>query len=151
MRRLFDLPAHIAGNEQIVTPDKLKRQAGKKRKEILTELEQKRAAWFDEEIDKLNFWAEDRRKGLKAELKEYDEQIAALKKEARCAGSLPDKLAMQKKLRDLDKKRDTAWKEYDEAAKQIERQKDRLLDTVEERLKQTVEESMIFSVRWELR
>jgi predicted nucleic acid-binding Zn-ribbon protein len=93
----------------------------------------------------------DRRKGLKAELKEYDEQIAALKKEARCAGSLPDKLAMQKKLRDLDKKRDTAWKEYDEAAKQIERQKDRLLDTVEERLKQTVEESMIFSVRWELR
>lgn len=151
VRRLFDLPAHIAGNEQFVTPDKLKRQAGKKRKEILTELEQKRAAWFDEEIDKLNFWAEDRRKGLKAELKEYDEQIAALKKEARSAGSLPDKLAMQKKLRDLDKKRDTAWKEYDEAAKQIERQKDRLLDTVEERLKQTVEESMIFSVRWELR
>ena len=117
----------------------------------MAELEQKRAAWFDEEIDKLNFWAEDRRKGLKAELKEYDEQIAALKKEARSAGSLPDKLAMQKKLRDLDKKRDTAWKEYDEAAKQIERQKDRLLDTVEERLKQTVEESMIFSVRWELR
>jgi len=46
---------------------------------------------------------------------------------------------------------DTAWKEYDEAAKQIERQKDQLLDTVEERLKQTVEESMVFSVRWELR
>ncbi len=82
----------------------------------------------------------DRRKGLKAELKEYDERIAALKKEARCAGSLPDKLAMQKKLRDLDKKRDTAWKEYDEAAKQIERQ-----------MKQTVEGKMIFSVRWELR
>ena len=150
VRRLFELPARVAGTGQFVMPDRLKRQVNKKRKEILAELEQKRAAWFDEEIDKLNFWAEDRRKGLKAELKEYDEQIAMLKKEARSAGSLPDKLALQKKLRDLDKKRDTAWKEYDEAAKQIERQKDRLLDTVEERLKQTVEERMIFTVHWEL-
>jgi hypothetical protein len=38
------------------------------------------------------------------------------------------------------KKRDVAWREYDKAAKMIEHQKDELLDTVEERLKQTVAE-----------
>ena len=100
----------------------------------------KQANWFEEEIDKLNFWAEDKRKGLKAELKDYDEQIAVLKKEARLAANLPDKLAIQKQLRDIDKKRDTAWKAYDEEAKLIETQKDELLDTVEERLKQTIQE-----------
>ena len=66
------------------------------------------------------------------------------------AANLPDKLAIQKKLRDLDKKRDAAWKEYDEAAKTIEKQKDELLDTVEERLKQTVEEKTLFTIRWKI-
>lgn len=150
VRRLFDIPARVVGKELVAIPERLKRDANKQRKTILEDIAQKRALWFDEEIDKLNYWAEDRRKGLKSDLKEYDDQIALLKKEARSAGSLPDKLALQKKLRDLDKKRDGAWKEYDEAAKQIEMQKDRLLDTVEDRLKQTVEEKTIFTVRWEL-
>ena len=108
----------------------------------------KQANWFEEEIEKLNFWADDKRKGLKSELKEFDDQIAVLKKEARLAGNLPDKLAIQKKLRDIDKKRDAAWKAYDNEARQIEKQKDELLDTVEERLKQTIEEKTIFTVNW---
>lgn len=84
-------------------------------------------------------WADDKRKSLKAELKEYDDQIAILKKEARFAQNLPDKLAIRKSLRDIDKKRDEAWKSYDEASKHIERQKDELLDIVEQRFRQTVE------------
>jgi len=110
----------------------------------------KQANWFEEEIEKLNFWADDKRKGLKADLKEYDDQIALLKKDARLAANLPDKLDIQKRLRDMDKKRDAAWKEYDDAAKQIEKQKDVLLDTVEERLKQTIEEKKLFTIRWSI-
>jgi hypothetical protein len=116
--------------------------------EILSELSARQANWFEEEIEKLNFWAEDKRKGLKSELKDFDEQITVLKKEARLAANLPDKLAIQKKLRELDSKRDIAWKAYDADAKQIEKQKDELLDTVEERLKQTIEEKTIFTIRW---
>jgi len=149
-RRLFDLPARVEANKKIKVPELLNKTAAQRKKIILDEIDRKQAIWFDEEIDKLNYWAEDKRKGLKAELKDYDDQIAVLKKEARLAGSLPDKLAIQKKLRDIDKKCDTAWKEYDEAAKKIEYQKDELLDTVEERLKQTIEEKTIFTVRWTL-
>lgn len=149
-RRLFDLPARVEANKKIKVPELLNKTAAQRKKIILDEIDRKQAIWFDEEIDKLNYWAEDKRKGLKTELKDYDDQIAVLKKEARLAGSLPDKLAIQKKLRDIDKKRDIAWKEYDEAAKKIEHQKDELLDTVEERLKQTIEEKTIFTVRWTL-
>jgi len=149
-RRLFDLPAHVADKVNIMMPDRLKKAAAKRKKSILDEIDRKQAIWFDEEIDKLNFWAEDKRKGLKSELKDYDDQITLLKKEARLAGSLPDKLAIQKKLRDIDKQRDAAWKEYDAAAKKIEHQKDELLNTVEERLKQTVSEKTVFTVGWTL-
>ena len=69
---------------------------------------------------------------------------------SRLAPNLPDKLAIQKKLRDIDKKRDEAWKGYGKASRHIEHQKDELLDTVEDRLKQTVEEKTLFTIRWSM-
>lgn len=148
--RLFELPASVSCNGNFNVPQLLTSEIEKRKKNILDEISLKQASWFEEEIEKLNAWAEDKRKGLKSELKDFDDQITSLKKEARLAGTLPDKLAIQKKLRELDKKRNTAWKEYDEAVKEVEKQKDELLDTVEERLKQTIDEKTIFTVRWKI-
>ena len=147
-RRFFDLPVKDISTKETKSTKALKEEVSKRKQAILAELATKQANWFEEEIEKLNFWADDKRKGLKSELKEFDDQIAVLKKEARLAGNLPDKLAIQKKLRDIDKKRDAAWKEYDNEAKLIEKQKDELLDSVEERLKQTIEEKTIFTINW---
>ncbi|MBP7276168.1 MAG: hypothetical protein KBA51_08200 [Kiritimatiellae bacterium] len=58
---------------------------------------------------------------------------------------------MQKKLKALDKKRDEAWRGYDEAAKQIESRKDELIDAVEARLKQTITEKTLFEIEWAVR
>lgn len=151
-RRLFDLPCAVqpktlrAENQEL-----LKAETQRRKQVILAELSQKQAQWFDEEIDKLNNWAEDKRRGLKAELKDFDDQIGELKKGARLAVNLPEKLTAQKKIRDLDAKRNTAWKEYDEAARVIEEQKDTLLDSVEARLAQTIEEKSIFTIAWSIR
>jgi SNF2 family DNA or RNA helicase len=147
-RRVFDLPATVIATQKVTLPKKLQAETQMREQSILKNLEARQAVWFDEEIEKLNYWADDKRKGLKTELKEFDDEISLLKKEARVAPNLPDKLAIQKKLRDIDKKRDTAWKEYDDAAKKIEKQKDELLDSVEERLKQTIHEKVVFTIRW---
>jgi hypothetical protein len=147
-RRFFDLPAEIVDRQEVAQSTALKTATATQKNEILSEISARQASWFEEEIEKLNFWAEDKRKGLKSELKDYDEQIGVLKKEARLAANLPDKLAIQKKLRDLDSKRDVAWKAYDADAKTIEKQKDELLDSVEERLKQAIEEKTIFTLNW---
>lgn len=149
-RRFFDLPATIITTQKVTLPKKLQAETQMREQSILKNLESRQAVWFDEEIEKLNYWADDKRKGLKTELKEFDDEIALLKKEARVAPNLPNKLAIQKKLRDIDKKRDTAWKEYDEAVKKIEKQKDELLDSVEERLKQTIHEKSVFNIRWNI-
>ncbi|MEW5803211.1 MAG: SNF2-related protein [bacterium] len=117
---------------------------------VLGDISQRNALFFEEEMDKLNRWAEDKRKSLKTSLKDYDDQIADLKKQARIAPNLPDKLEIQKKIRTLDKKRDDAWREYDEAAREIERQKDTLIDHVETRLQQEIEGTELFTIRWRL-
>ncbi len=45
------------------------------RKTILDDLAVRHAKWFDEETEKLDHWAEDKRAGLKADLKDLDGQI----------------------------------------------------------------------------
>ena len=44
--------------------------------------------------------------------------------------NLPEKLALQKKIRALGKKRENAWREYDRSACEIEQQKDILIDQI---------------------
>ena len=154
IRRLFDLPAQVSQQNAEVSSsedmERIKASAERRKKELLGQLAERQSQWLDEEMDKLNGWAEDKRRGLKADLKDYDDQIAEMKKQARTAPNLPEKLAIQKKLRDFDRKRDEAWRSYDEAARQVEHHKDELLDQVEAQLQQQVESNELFTLRWTL-
>ena len=150
-RRLFDLPCSVASPCAVESTGILKDEIVRRRDSILQILSEKKSAWFEEEIDKLDKWAEDKRRGLKEELRDYDDEIKTLKKEAKLAANLPEKLTAQKKIRDLDAKRNTAWKEYDEHTRIIEQQKDVLLDNIEEQLKQTIDERTIFTIEWRIR
>lgn len=150
IQRFFALPARLIPQNGVIPKNSLAQETERHKKIISNCLVQQQANWFEIEIEKLNAWADDRRKGLKNELKDYDDEIALLKKEARLAVNLPEKLAVQKKIRDLDKKRDTAWRSYDEASKEIEKQKDELLDQVEARLEQKMEEETLFTLQWKI-
>jgi hypothetical protein len=44
--------------------------------------------------------------------------------------------------------RDEAWHSYDEASREIDRQKDALLDEISCRLHQQTEQELLFTLRW---
>jgi len=149
-RRLFDLPGRTG---QIVTiaPDvrlMLAEAATQRQKELLAAMASKNGEWFDTEMDKLDRWAEDRRTALKAELDDLDQTIKDTKRSARLAPNLPEKLELQRKLRTLETTRDEAWRAYDAASRDVDRQKDSLLDEISRRLEQKTECSELFTVRW---
>ena len=148
--RLFELPARKNGAAKLQAPEAVNGIVETERQKVLDELAARQAAWFDDEIEKLDNWAEDKRAGLKADLKELDEQLKVLKRDIRQTGNLPDKLALQRQARTLEAKRDEAWRAYDAAAKEIEVQKDGLLDQVEERLGQEVSDEQLFAIRFEI-
>lgn len=152
-QRLFSLPATVQGAASSSgTPHKkLRGLTEGRRAAILNEIGTRNSVFFDEEMEKLDHWAEDRRTTLKTDLKELDDEIKELKKQVRQSSSLPDKIEMQKKLKALDKKRDEAWRGYDEAAKQIESRKDEIIDAIEARLKQTITEKTLFEIEWAVR
>jgi superfamily II DNA/RNA helicase len=152
-RRFFSLPAEGAGhdlprNEKAIAylQDSISRQ----RNAIIRELGSRNVAFFDAELDKLDRWGEDKRNSLRVTLKELDDQIRNTKKEARLAPNLPEKLRLEREKRQLDARRDEAWKEYEEAAKGIETQKDGLMDEIEKRMRQTTAEEVLFTIRWRL-
>ncbi len=123
----------------------------RRRQELLEEMTTRNGHWFDTEMDKLDRWAEDRRDSLKAELTELDEALKEAKKSARLAPTLPEKLERQRAARTLETKREEAWRAYDQASREIDRQKDALLDEISRRLKQRIEEKKLFVLRWKLK
>ena len=131
--------------------NKLRDLLNASRQTIYDKLETKNASYFEGELDKLDRWGEDQRASLKIALKELEDQIKDTRRNARLAGSLPEKLKLEREKRNLDSKRDEAWKTYEQAAKNIEANKDGLMDEVEKRLKQQISEQPLFTIRWQLK
>lgn len=126
----------------------IQRTLDAERKQIVAELSEKNAQYFEAELDKLDRWGEDKRNSLKVALKELEDRIKFVRRGARLAPNLPEKLKLEREKRLLDTKRDEAWKEYEQAAKEVESRKDTLMDEVEQRLEQQVAEKGLFNIRW---
>lgn len=149
-RRLFDLPGKVGASVPVPHSARatLTDAVGRRQNELLAAMAAKSGEWFDTEMDKLDRWADDRRAALKADLDELDESIKQTKKAARLAPNLPEKLELQRKLRTLETKRDEAWRAYDAATREVDGQKDALLDEISKRLEQKTESTELFALRW---
>ncbi|MDZ7893517.1 MAG: hypothetical protein U5M50_00280 [Sphingobium sp.] len=146
--RLFELPVSLG--KPSGDPANLSEALDTQFSAILANLDAQRADWLQAEMDKLDDWAEDKRTGLKADLKKYDDELADLKKRVRLAGSLQEKLTLQRAKQQCEKKRDEAWRAYDGEAKEIEERKERLLDRVAEQLTQETATTDLFTITFEI-
>lgn len=150
-RRLLDVPARICATGPVELTSKVLETAERRLGSVLEVISARQGTWFEEEMDKLDRWAEDKRTGLKADLREHDETLKALKRDARQAASLPDKLAIQKKIKQVESARDDAWRAYDTEARTIEVAKEALIDDVEARLAVDQSVDRILSIRFTVR
>ena len=149
-RRLFDLSGHASQRLLLQPPAQIGSEIEVRRREHAAVVEQRNAGVFDKEMEKLDRWGDDQRVSLKTALSDLDESIRTSKKEARQAPSLPEKLALEKNRRQLESKRDEAWRAYDQAARAVDDKKDALLDDIAARLKKSESLHDLFTIRWHL-
>lgn len=151
--RFFSLPASISGNK-VNAPDtvidELEGHLKVHQLQVIDEIGKRNVNYFEIELEKLDLWGEDRRNSLKITLKDLDQQIKEIKKQARLAPNLPEKLKLEKQRKKLESERDTAWREYDGAAKEIEQSKDRLIEQIEQKLQQEFITNDLFLIKWNL-
>ena len=149
-RRLFDLPGESSGSLDVppAVTRTLERMAHSTRSTLLEQRAMRQGKWFEIEMDKLDRWADDKRVSLKRELDDLDAQVREAKRLARFAPTLPEKLERQRSVRVLEAKRDDAWRAYDQARGDVDRQKDALLDDITRRLEESIEHQDLFTLRW---
>lgn len=123
----------------------------KQREKVSKKLDERNAQYFEEEISKLDSWADDLKFGLEVEIKQLDKDIKEAKKAAAVAMSLATKLEHQKHLRELEQKRNAKRRNLYEEQDRIDEQRDQLITKVEKQLQCTVNNKELFAVKWSLK
>lgn len=152
LRRLFDLPARVLGpaNVNPTVHERLRGVIDNHRHTLREGQSERNGRWFDAEAEKLDRWAADRHASLEAELRDIKEKLKTLRRDAKQAGSLPKKLELRQKARNLELREHEVWKAAELAKSEIDKQKDALLEGIAERLKQKTETIELFTIRWTL-
>lgn len=105
---------------------------------------------FDEQVEKLDTWAEDMKLGLEREIQDLSQTIRLMKNEARKADTIEARLAAQREIKSnealLKRKRADLFAEHD----RIEEQKDRLTDNLEQLLSLRSEKQSLFTLKWRM-
>ncbi len=114
----------------------------------LREVEERNAKYFDEEVNKLDRWTEDLKRGLEAEIKELDKLIREQKKSAALMVTLAEKLEAQKQIKDLEATRSRKRRELFDAQDQIDAKRDEMIQQVEARLKHRQSTTPVCAIRW---
>ncbi len=148
-RRLFSLPGECSAMEaSLPCHDHLQQIYNARADRIVETISTRNSRFFDDELEKLEKWADDLKSGLEFDLKERDREIKFLKTESRKILQLEDKLKAQREIKELEKKRNARRRNLFEAQDEIEHRKEELIEEVEARLRQQISSRELFSIRW---
>jgi len=106
--------------------------------------------FFDTEMDKLDQWADDMKLSLEKEIKDLDAEIKLRKSEAKKMLLLETKVKAQREIKTLEKKRSEKRQHLFEAQDTIDERKEKLLDEIERRLKQEINTTELFTIKWKM-
>ncbi len=117
---------------------------------LLRDINQRNLGYFEQEVQKLDAWADDLKLGIEQEIKEIDRQIKEVRRTAATAPTLEEKLSWQKKQRELEGKRGKLRRELFNRQDEVEAQRNDLINQLEVQLQQHVDEQTLFIIEWEL-
>ncbi len=149
--KLMRLPAQshsstlFSSTHPALTADMENRKA-----ELLRTINVRNLGYFEQEVKKLDAWADDLKLGLEQEIKEIDRQIKDVRRTAATSPTLEEKLSWQKQQRELEGKRSKLRRELFVRQDEVEAQRNDLINQLEGQLLQQVEERTLFTVEWEL-
>ena len=113
-------------------------------------INERNLGYFDQEVQKLDSWADDLKLGLEQQITDIDREIKEVRRTAAIAPTLDEKLHWQKCQRELETKRSKSRRDLFRRQDEIDEQRNQLITKLEDRLQQRVEEQILFTIEWEL-
>jgi ERCC4-related helicase len=149
--KLLRLPAITQAASLFNAPDAtLLADVEARKTALLRGVNERNLGYFEQEVQKLDAWADDLKLGLEQEIKEIDREIKEVRRTAATSPTLEEKLSWQKKQRELEGKRSKLRRELFARQDEVEAQRNDLISQLEVQLQQQVEERTLFAVEWEL-
>jgi hypothetical protein len=150
--RLLNLPASIG---QVTTiseesSEQLETLLAQQHEAKLAEIEARNSEYFEEEVDKLDRWADDMKLALEHDIKQLNAEIKAARKEAKTKVVLTEKLEAQKRIKSLEQQLHSKRRQLFDAQDEIDNQRSKLIDDIERQLQTSADRDTLFTVRWQL-
>ncbi len=148
LEKLLSFPVtEVTTLEDPITPQ-LANELSHRKTDILMEVNQRNLKYFEAEVDKLDAWADDLKVGLEQAIKEIDKEVRELRRTARSAPDLSEKLRWQKRQRELEKLRSRKRRELFDKQDEVDNRREELISELEDKLEQKVEEKLLFRICW---
>jgi adenine-specific DNA-methyltransferase len=134
----------------VTSNGELRKLVEQRKATIQRNISERNARFFEAEAEKLDGWADDLKVALEREIKDIDRQIKETKRAATLAITLEEKLAGQKQVRALESQRNGKRRALFDAQDEIDRRRDQLIVDIEGKLRQTMTDTAVFTIRWRL-
>lgn len=149
--KLLRLPAKIDSEKAVVLKnDTLHDDLLTRKAQLLRGINQRNLGYFEQEVQKLDAWADDLKLGLEQEIKQIDADIKDIRRTAATSVTLEEKLGYQKQQRELESKRSRLRRELFARQDDIEAERNTLIEQLEVQLQQQVITQPLFTLEWEL-
>jgi adenine-specific DNA-methyltransferase len=150
--RLLNLPASVGQARTISqeSSEQLETLLAQQHAAKLAEIEARNSEYFEEEVDKLDRWADDMKLALEHDIKQLNTEIKAAKKDAKTKVVLAEKLEAQKRIKSLEQQLHSKRRQLFDAQDEIDNQRSKLIDDIERQLQTSADRDTLFTVRWQL-
>lgn len=149
-KKLFLLSSEISRNHFEVINEEVLQKEKEKINIFTVEIAERNGKFFDEEVDKLDKWAEDVKKSLEIELRRMDIDIKTMKTNAKKILNLEEKVKLQREIKEFEKKRNDMRQKLYQAQDDVDKKKEGLLVKVESQLKQKTTLTSLFTIRFKV-
>lgn len=149
--RMLHVPARVTETGLNGLPEAALQQSQDARQtEIVGQAQQMLATFLNEEEDRLDAWRDDAKVSFDQQIKALNKEANEKKKLARATLGLEDKLSLQREAKAMQRQVDDLQHQLYTRLREIDQEREQMLDKIAEQLNLTPEITPLFTIRWSL-
>lgn len=117
---------------------------------IFNESSEKNNEYLNDEIIKINKWADDKIQAIELEVEQMREQRKELRKQSDLSSNSTDKLRIEMEISNLTDRISKKWSELSENEKVVEKKRNTMIESIKKENMKTSELNVIFTIKFEV-
>ena len=117
----------------------------------LKEIDTRNLKFFQQEETRIYQWEHDVLDSIEDEIKVLKKNILAAERDARAAQSVSEKVALQKKVDEMTRKRRRLRNELEDREEEVSKQRQQMISELEQRMIKSTENQNVFVIKWKVK